>query len=320
MNRQAARSADPDLDARLQLAVGWSFRDHSLLDLALTHRSFCAERGIEASNERLEFLGDSVLGFVVTTFVYAEYPQLPEGDQAARRRRARRRLLNWRPHRPPRCGSAVRTHPAVRPSPRSSPMEAVMRRVPRRRLEAARSSSPPRVRSAAGHGPGGSDYKERGSRARRAVLDQPSAQIDTFRPLQAILRLLLLRAVYGTAGTFKKAAEQVAARRRGSVCSSAKIPPRRSDGCPSCPREVVRRDLEREVVGKKVKNVEAPDARFGDTTAAAPIDHREEDRRGLRRGSILRLDGDDVLMIHLGMSGQLLRKKSARADGEARTW
>ena len=68
MNRDepAGRPASPDLDARLQLAIGWTFRDPALLDLALTHRSFCAERGIEASNERLEFLGDSVLGFVVT--------------------------------------------------------------------------------------------------------------------------------------------------------------------------------------------------------------------------------------------------------------
>ena len=59
----------PGLDARLELAIGWTFMDHTLLDHALTHRSFCSEQGVEQSNERLEFLGDSVLGFVVTTFV-----------------------------------------------------------------------------------------------------------------------------------------------------------------------------------------------------------------------------------------------------------
>ena len=67
MTPQGGGAVDPALDARLQLALGWTFVDHGLLDRALTHRSYCAEHGIEESNERLEFLGDSVLGFVVTT-------------------------------------------------------------------------------------------------------------------------------------------------------------------------------------------------------------------------------------------------------------
>jgi len=71
-----------DLDHALETAIGWTFRDPAILDKALTHRSFCAEQGITESNERLEFLGDSVLGFVVTTFVYDEYPALPEGELA----------------------------------------------------------------------------------------------------------------------------------------------------------------------------------------------------------------------------------------------
>ena len=75
-------AVDPALDARLQLALGWTFVDHGLLDRALTHRSYCAEQGVEESNERLEFLGDSVLGLVVTRFTYEEYPQLPEGELA----------------------------------------------------------------------------------------------------------------------------------------------------------------------------------------------------------------------------------------------
>jgi ribonuclease-3 len=72
----------PELDARLQAAIGWTFRDQTLLDVALTHRSYCAEHGVAASNERLEFLGDAVLGFVVTTHVYERYPELPEGELA----------------------------------------------------------------------------------------------------------------------------------------------------------------------------------------------------------------------------------------------
>ena len=75
-------AVDPALDARLQLALGWTFVDHELLDQALTHRSYCAEHGMEESNERLEFLGDSVLGLVVTRFTFEEYPDLPEGELA----------------------------------------------------------------------------------------------------------------------------------------------------------------------------------------------------------------------------------------------
>jgi len=50
--------------------------------MALSHRSHCAENPGEESNERLEFLGDAVLGLVVTAELYAAHPQLPEGDLA----------------------------------------------------------------------------------------------------------------------------------------------------------------------------------------------------------------------------------------------
>ncbi|WP_370630211.1 ribonuclease III [Xenophilus sp. Marseille-Q4582] len=61
----------PGLQARLQHA----FRDVALLQRALTHRSFSAEH-----NERLEFLGDSVLGVAVSHLLYRRLAQLPEGD------------------------------------------------------------------------------------------------------------------------------------------------------------------------------------------------------------------------------------------------
>lgn len=51
-----------------------------LLRLALTHRSYCAEHPGALSNERLEFLGDAVLGFVVADHLFREHPELPEGD------------------------------------------------------------------------------------------------------------------------------------------------------------------------------------------------------------------------------------------------
>ncbi len=62
--------------------LGFSFRDPALLDLALTHRSVSAENPARSDNERMEFLGDAVLQLAVTDRLYADYPQLPEGQMA----------------------------------------------------------------------------------------------------------------------------------------------------------------------------------------------------------------------------------------------
>ncbi|MHB1490696.1 ribonuclease 3 [mine drainage metagenome] len=59
--------------------------DPELLVLALTHRSFAHEAGGIPTNERLEFLGDTVLGLVVTEALYRRHPDLPEGDLAKMR-------------------------------------------------------------------------------------------------------------------------------------------------------------------------------------------------------------------------------------------
>src|SRR3954449_9974687 len=56
--------------------------DEELLTLALTHRSFAYENGGLPTNERLEFLGDSVLGVVVTETLYRTHPDLSEGRLA----------------------------------------------------------------------------------------------------------------------------------------------------------------------------------------------------------------------------------------------
>ncbi len=53
-----------------------------LLTLALTHRSYAYENGNLPTNERLEFLGDSVLGIVITETLYGQYPDWPEGQLA----------------------------------------------------------------------------------------------------------------------------------------------------------------------------------------------------------------------------------------------
>jgi ribonuclease-3 len=66
----------------LDRAIGVVFRDAELREAALTHRSYAFEQGRTVTNERLEFLGDSVLGLVVTDMAYATYPDLPEGQLA----------------------------------------------------------------------------------------------------------------------------------------------------------------------------------------------------------------------------------------------
>ena len=75
-----AAPAAGDALAALAATLGVDFLDHSLVMRSLSHRSWCAENGAPASNERLEFLGDSVLGLVVTNYVFCSFPDLPEGQ------------------------------------------------------------------------------------------------------------------------------------------------------------------------------------------------------------------------------------------------
>jgi ribonuclease-3 len=62
--------------------LGWSVVDGDLLVRSLAHRSWCAENPGTGSNERLEFLGDAVLGLVVTDHLYRTFPDMPEGELA----------------------------------------------------------------------------------------------------------------------------------------------------------------------------------------------------------------------------------------------
>lgn len=66
----------------LELEIQYVFRDRELLKLAMSHTSYANERFGKhrgESNQRLEFLGDSVLGMVVSTYLYHHFPELPEG-------------------------------------------------------------------------------------------------------------------------------------------------------------------------------------------------------------------------------------------------
>ena len=66
----------------LETAIGYRFKNITLLQNALTHSSYANERWHNSllSNERLEFLGDSILGMVVAEYLYKQFPDRPEGE------------------------------------------------------------------------------------------------------------------------------------------------------------------------------------------------------------------------------------------------
>jgi ribonuclease-3 len=217
-----------DVDSRLQLALDYTFTDPTLLDQALTHRSFCSEHAVETSNERLEFLGDSVLGFVVTTFVYAEYPGLPEGELAKLRATVVSAETLAEIANELDLGAALRLGKGedssggrAKPSILADAMEAVIAavfldgglevasRVVLAALEA-------RIREQAA-GPGGGDYKTRLQELAARRVDQlPRYQVRHEGPdhnKRFFATVLLGGEPYGEGeGRSKKAAEQAAAR------------------------------------------------------------------------------------------------------------
>jgi ribonuclease-3 len=75
----------------LESAIGYKFKDKAILKEALTHSSYANELKSRKKiavkcNERLEFLGDSVLSTVVSEYLFATYPELPEGELTQRRK------------------------------------------------------------------------------------------------------------------------------------------------------------------------------------------------------------------------------------------
>lgn len=80
MSSQHDLSVDdvPDRLARCEEALGYRFNDRSLLELSLTHASIARTR--LASNERLEFLGDAILGLIVCEMLFHKFPGCAEGE------------------------------------------------------------------------------------------------------------------------------------------------------------------------------------------------------------------------------------------------
>ncbi|MCP4482863.1 MAG: ribonuclease III [bacterium] len=72
---------------KFEKLLGVEFKDKNLLDLALTHKSYATEHRLNKlfNNERLEFLGDSVLSIIISTYLYFKYPNLKEGTMSKMR-------------------------------------------------------------------------------------------------------------------------------------------------------------------------------------------------------------------------------------------
>ena len=73
--------------ARLERQLGYRFRHRKYLEKALTHRSYANENGLDYNYERLEFLGDAVLGLVAGEWLFGEHPEVAEGALSAHKSR-----------------------------------------------------------------------------------------------------------------------------------------------------------------------------------------------------------------------------------------
>jgi ribonuclease-3 len=69
-----------DIYASLEATIGYCFHDRTLLEEALTHRSRANEIQAEVDNQRLEFFGDSILGFLISQLLFRRFPAAREGE------------------------------------------------------------------------------------------------------------------------------------------------------------------------------------------------------------------------------------------------
>ena len=213
------------------------FDDRSLLARSLAHRSFCAENPTFESNERLEVLGDAVLGLVVTDHLYRTYPDLPEGELA----KVRASLVNSEALAEVACtldlGDALllgkgeaASGGREKPSILADAMEAVIGAV---YLDGGGEAADRLVMTLLGEriaeaaeGPGGQDFKTRLQElAARRFESLPRYEVTDEGPDHA-KRFFATVAVAGVVsgngeGRSKKQAEQAAARSAGTVLSAA---------------------------------------------------------------------------------------------------
>ena len=228
--------------AALADRVGWDFSDGSSLARALAHRSWCAETVGTASNERLEFLGDAVLGLVVTDHLYRTYPDMPEGELA----KVRASVVNSAAL--AEVAASLDIGPALllgkgeaasggreKPSILADAMEAVIAVV---YLDGGWTAAHElimrllgeRIEEAAA-GPGGQDYKTRLQELAARVFDQlPRYSVDNEGPDHAkhfFARVSVEGRLQGTGeGRSKKQAEQAAAKVAWEALASLAEAPR----------------------------------------------------------------------------------------------
>lgn len=216
------------LSRDFEAALGFKFHDTALVERALAHRSYCAEHPETVSNERLEFLGDAVLGLVVTDYMFSEYPDMPEGELAKLRASVVNSEVLAEVAREVNLGAALLLGKGEdasggrdKPSILADAMEAVIaavyldggwraaRKIVLRLLE-------PRIVEGAS-GPGGHDYKTRLQELATQTFDQlPRYQVRHEGPdhSKRFFATVSLRGdTLGTGeGRSKKQAEQAAAR------------------------------------------------------------------------------------------------------------
>lgn len=91
-----ARRSKKSLESLISV-LNVEFRDRSLLDIALLHRSYASQHQIAKDNERLEYLGDGILNACVSGFLFRRFPEKNEGDLTKIRARlvSRRKLKEW---------------------------------------------------------------------------------------------------------------------------------------------------------------------------------------------------------------------------------
>jgi ribonuclease-3 len=227
--------------------LGWDVSDHELLLLSLSHRSWCAETPGNGSNERLEFLGDAVLGLVVTDHLFRTYPTLPEGELAKVRASVVNSAALAELASELDVGDALllgkgegQSGGREKPSILADAMEAVIGAVYLDRGWDAAAALVMRLlgdrMEEASAGPGGQDYKTRLQElCARQLNDLPQYKVTDEGPDHAKLFdavVMVHGGVWGTGqGRSKKQAEQVAARvawerltRELSELLSARVP------------------------------------------------------------------------------------------------
>jgi len=206
----------------------WDVEDDELLVRALAHRSWCAETPGVQSNERLEFLGDSVLGLVVTDHLFLTYPALPEGELAKVRASVVNSAVLAELAAELDVGDAIllgkgegQSGGREKPSILADAMEALIGAVYLDRGWTAASDLVMRLLGErmveAAAGPGGQDYKTRLQELCARQLDElPQYQVTDEGPdhAKAFDALVVVRGmVCGSGhGRSKKQAEQAAAR------------------------------------------------------------------------------------------------------------